>query len=138
LIPIYSLKTKHLSFYRRQYCSFSSFHSQEKEAKVPKSQSFVLEHEVFETIIVGGSFLIFLFQQPTLIFSKTFLPLKNRSYIKKQIKKKLDTSEVMAEKQVLTNPLGKRRHLFHFQHKPNAKEILRKISLEQKLQLIEN
>jgi hypothetical protein len=30
--------------------------------------------KVFEKIIVGGLFLFFLFQQPTLIFSKTFLP----------------------------------------------------------------
>jgi hypothetical protein len=31
--------------------------------------------------------------------------------MQKQIEKKLDTSEVMAEKQFLTNPMGKWRHL---------------------------
>jgi hypothetical protein len=35
--------------------------------------------KVFEKIIVGGLFLFFLFQQPTLIFSKTFLPLNLRA-----------------------------------------------------------
>jgi uncharacterized membrane protein YagU involved in acid resistance len=35
--------------------------------------------KVFEKIIVGGLFLIFLFQQPTLILSKTFLPFNLRA-----------------------------------------------------------
>jgi hypothetical protein len=58
--------------------------------------------------------------------------------MQKQIEKKLDTFEVMAEKQFLTNPLGKWHRILsqnekksstilpHFQHKQNAKEILRK------------
>jgi hypothetical protein len=47
--------------------------------------SFVLSarklnrRKVFGKIIVGGLFLIFLFQQPTFIFSKTFLPLNLRA-----------------------------------------------------------
>jgi hypothetical protein len=35
--------------------------------------------KVFEKIIAGGLFLIFWFQQPSLIFSKTFLPLNLRA-----------------------------------------------------------
>jgi hypothetical protein len=88
-----------------------------------------------------------------MIFSKTFLPLNlpadNTKLMQKQIEKKENTSEVMAEKQFLINPLGKCAILSqnektssivfpHFQHKQNAKEILRKNSLEPKLQLIEN
>jgi hypothetical protein len=50
-----------------------------------------------------------------MIFSKTFLPKKlradNTKLMQKQIEEKLDTSEVVAEKQFLTNPLGKRRHV---------------------------
>jgi hypothetical protein len=109
--------------------------------------------KVLEKIIVGGLFLIFAFQQPTLIFSKTFLPLNQHANKTKLLQKtdwkKVDTSEIMAEKQFLTNPLGKWRYLEpkwknffhnfpHFQHKQNAKEILRKISFEPKLQLIKN
>jgi hypothetical protein len=73
--------------------------------------------KVFEKIIVGGLFLIFLFQLPSLIFSKTFFPLNLRTnntkllQKKKQIEKKFDNSEVMAEKPFLTNPLEKWRHL---------------------------
>jgi hypothetical protein len=53
----------------------------------------------------------------------------------------------MVEKQILTNPLGEWRHLvkkfknllyfFHFQHEHDAKNRLKKKSLEKKLQLIE-
>jgi hypothetical protein len=70
---------------------------------------------IFEKIIVGGLFLILLFQQPTLIFSKTFLPLNLRAghtkLMQKLIERKLDTSEVMAEKQFLTNLVSKWHHL---------------------------
>jgi hypothetical protein len=52
---------------------------------------------------------------PTMIFSKTFLPLNlhadNTKLIHRQIENKLDTTEVMAEKQFSNNPLGKWRHL---------------------------
>jgi hypothetical protein len=54
-----------------------------------------------------------MFQQPIMIFLKTFFPLNLRAdntKLRKQIEKKLDTSEVMAEKQFFT-PLGKWRHL---------------------------
>jgi hypothetical protein len=50
-----------------------------------------------------------------MIFSKTFLPLNlradNTKRLQKQIEKKLDTSEVMAEKPFLTKPLDKWHHL---------------------------
>jgi hypothetical protein len=38
-----------------------------------------MEEFFLKNIIVGGLFLFFLFQQPTLIFSKTFLPLNLRA-----------------------------------------------------------
>jgi hypothetical protein len=64
--------------------------------------------KVFEKIIVGG---FCLFQRPSLIFSKAFLPLNLRADNTKLLQKKLDTSEVMAEKQFLTSPFVKWRHL---------------------------
>jgi hypothetical protein len=72
-----------------------------------------------------------------------------KAFTQRQNRLKLDTSEVMAEKQFLTNPLGKWRNLepklknffhnfSHFQHKQNAKKKIEKNLLEPKLQLIEN
>jgi hypothetical protein len=48
------------------------------------------------------------------VFQPTFplnLRAVNTKLMQKQIEKKLDTSEAMAEKQFLTNLLGKWRHL---------------------------
>jgi hypothetical protein len=95
-----------------------------------------------------------IFFPPTLIFSKTFFLQNNTQIIqiqrKKQIEFFLNIFEVMVEKPIMTNPLGEWRHLvekfkkfFHnfflrkVEHKHNAKNRLKKFSLEKKLQPIE-
>jgi hypothetical protein len=66
--------------------------------------------EVFEKIIVGGLFLIFLFQQPTLIFSKTFLPLNlradNTKLMQKTDWKKVGYFRSYDRKTIFDQPLG--------------------------------
>jgi hypothetical protein len=74
------------------------------------------ERKVFEKIRVGGFFSNFLFQQPTLNFSKTFLPLNLRgdstNLMQKSDWKKVGYFRSYGRKTIFDQPLGQvARHL---------------------------